>query len=111
MSWLRQHWRFALVLLAVGVCGILLLVLYILHKNKEADALRADLALMMARSKVDGLVADRQARQAELDRDQAKKRVLDAEIAEARRKALEIHQDTSKMSDLDVALEFKKLGY
>jgi len=95
----------------VGLGFVLLIILYIFKKTKEANELKAQLALMQATSKVEGLRADRKARKIELmvNREEAKK--LDTDIAKARKDALAIVKDVSEMSDIQIAVELKKLGY
>ena len=111
MSWLRKQWRY---LLALGICaaGLLtLLVLYALRKRNESAALRAQMQLLLAATKVQGLQADRKARKAQLDANAEEAKKLDQQIRDARRSAVATVQSVDAMSDVDIANAFKKLGY
>ena len=111
MSWWRQHWRIGVALVVTGVGLILLLVLYALHKRKEAETLKAQLGLMNTTVKVAGLEADKKAREKELEKNQEEAAKLDAQILQAKKEAVAVVQSVEEMSDEKVAEAFKKLGY
>lgn len=111
MSWWRQHWRLGLALIVTGLGLVLLLVLYALHKRKEAAELQAQLGLMNTSLKVAGLEADKKAREKELATNQEEATKLDQAIIEAKKQTLAVIQSVKGMSDAEVAEAFKKLGY
>ena len=111
MSWLRRNWRIALVLF-IGVAGLFVLVmLYILRKRAEANKLIEELAVLKAGAEVQGLVADKQAREAKLDLNAIERDKLDKEIAQAKRNTVAVVREVSNLSDADIADAFKRMGY
>jgi hypothetical protein len=111
MSWWRRHWRLILIGVVIALAIIALLTLYVVRRKKEAEELRSELLLLKAGAKVQGLKADKEARQLELMQNAKAKAALDKEITLAKKEAIAILKDVSKMSELDIAMEFKKLGY
>lgn len=111
MSWWRRHWRLALAI-AVSTIGLAVLaVLYVLRKDDEVDRLTMELDMFRAGARVDGLKADKAARATELSKNTLAKKSLDNEIATAKRKAVAIVKEVEGMTDIDIAIEFRKLGY
>lgn len=111
IGWVRQNWRWLLAV-TVTIAGSLgVLVLIILRQQRQAAAMAAELELLRAGMKVAGLRADRAARKVELLNNAEEAAKLEKTIADARRRAVSIVADTSKMSDVEVAIELKKLGY
>jgi hypothetical protein len=101
-------------LLAVGVGTIglfVLLVLWIARKHREAERLRAQLAIMKATAKVAGLEADKKTRKVELRVNKKASEALGREITEAKKEAIAAVKEVEGMSDVEVAMEFKKLGF
>jgi 1,4-dihydroxy-2-naphthoyl-CoA synthase len=111
MSWWRQHWRLGLALIATGLGLVLLLVLYALHKRKEAEELKTQLGLMNTTVKVAGLEADKKAREKELQANAEEAAKLDAAILQAKKDTVAVVQSVKEMSDEEVLEAFKKLGY
>lgn len=111
MNWWRRNWRWLLACIIVGLVFIVVIILYVLAKKSEAERLRAELALLRAGAKVDGLKADKAARKQELAKNDVEKKKLNDEIAAAKRAAVATVKDVEGMSDSDIALEFRELGY
>lgn len=111
MSWWRRHWRLILVLGVVGLGFVVLLILYILRKNEEAEQLKMELDLIRAGAKVDGLKADKAARVVELAKNDVARKALDAEIIAAKKAAVATVKAVEDMSNVDVAVEYRNLGY
>ena len=119
MTWWRKNWRWLLALAASGVLSILIILLIILKQKDALRSLQADLVMLRAKAKVDGLKADKAARAAELEKNTEQAKKIDNEIAELRRKALaKAHESEvidgrklGELSSVELALLFKKLGY
>jgi len=93
------------------VGGVVLLILYVIRRKDEVEQLQAALALMTAGAKVDGLTAEKTARKTQLRDNDIERKKLDVEIAIAKRKAVAIVKDVEGMDEVDVAIEYRKLGY
>ena len=111
MSWIRKHWRLALTLGITGTGFILFLILWICKRIKEANQLRAQLALLNAGAKVAGLEADKTARADELRTNAKAAESVDKEIMEAKKAAISVVQEVEKMSDKEIEDAFHTLGY
>lgn len=111
MSFFRRKWRWVLSFSIVGAGFILVGIFWVLKKRREAENLRAELAFLRAGAKVDGLEADRAARQTEIARDIAQSARIDAQIRAAKRQAVSQVLRVEKMSDTDVAAAFRRMGY
>lgn len=111
MSWWRQHWRLGLGLIVTGLSLVLLVILYALRKRAEAQKLLSQLGLMNANLRVAGLEADKAARTKELEKNAEVAAVLDTKILKAKADAVAIVKSVRGMSDVEIAEEFKKLGY
>jgi flagellar motility protein MotE (MotC chaperone) len=111
MSWWRQHWRGLLAVTVTLIGLVVALILFVLRKRREADELRAQLALMNTSMAVAGLEADRKARRVELETNLEAAAVLDAQIAQAKRETVAVVESVKGMPDAEVAAAFKKLGY
>jgi uncharacterized protein HemX len=111
MSWWRGHWRLGVALIVTGLGLILALVLWTLHRNREAAQLQSQLALMNTSLKVVGLEADKKARQAELSKNAEAAAELDKKILEAKKRTVSVTQTVDAMSDAEVIEAFKRLGY
>jgi hypothetical protein len=111
MSWWRRNWRWVLGCGVVGFGILAFIALYLLRKKEEAEQLRAQLALMQASNKVEGLRADRKARKIELMMNAKEAKQLEKEIAAAKRETVAIVKDVEKLSDWEVSEEFRDMGY
>jgi hypothetical protein len=111
MSWWRQNWRIGVGLIAAGLGCIVVLVLWIMKRGKEAEELRAKLAMMNTTLKVAGLEADKKARGKELEQNSVESVKLDARIVQAKKDTVAKVQSVKEMSDAEVIEAFKKLGY
>jgi hypothetical protein len=111
MSWFRRNWRWA-VFGAIAVLGLATgLWFAFVGKDEEIQALKAQLQLKSAVTKVRGLEADRIARRDELLDNKAEAAKLREELQQARKDALELFQDTQGMTDLEIVRAYRKLGY
>jgi len=111
VSWWRKNWRWLLTLAVTAGGAFAVLQLYIYRKNAEASKLRAELALLRAGAKVQGLRADRTARKAELAHNTSERKAIEQELAVARRRAVATVKAVDGMSSDDIANEFRALGY
>jgi hypothetical protein len=111
MSWWRKNWRWLLATVLTSLGFIAVIILILIRKKSEADALRAQIALSKAQAKVDGLEADKAARSKELEANAAKAAVVEVEIIKAKREAVGIVKETKDMDDGAVADAFRDLGY
>ena len=110
-KWWHRHWRWAIAALAIVSGGILVLILYATKKSAEAAQLRADLVLMNAKLKVDGLEADKRSRIKSLQANKEEAQKVSAEIIEAKKKAVALVKAVDGMTNTEVVMEFKTLGY
>jgi hypothetical protein len=111
MSWLRRHWRLALAFLAVGLGCILLAILYIMRKRKEAQELAAQLAFTVSTAKVAGLEDDKKQIDQALGLNSEKAKVLEAKILAVKKEAVAIRTNVEEMTDDQVVAAFKALGF
>ena len=111
MSWWRRNWRWMLAIFISVIGGIVIAILYALRKKAEVENLQAEVALMRAGAKVEGLQADKKARKKQLEQNTVERDKLDSEIRKAKKKAVSTVKDVEGMSDFSIAVEFKKLGY
>jgi hypothetical protein len=111
MSWWRRHWRWMLALLLSGLTAIVVLVLLLVRKTRQAEDLKTKLQLQQTAAKVKGLEADKKARQYELVANRTKAREIEDEIVAAKKATVAVVKEVEKMDDLQILDEFKKLGY
>lgn len=111
MSWWRRNWRWFLAVLLSALAAVAVFIYWVVRKQKQVNELQAKLALGRAAAKVQGLEADKKARAGELVKNAEATKKVQAEIAEAKRAAVAVVKDVADMTDLEVALEFRKLGY
>lgn len=111
MSWWRRNWRWLLAMGLTVLTGIMVPVLLLIRKKREADELRTQLALGRTIAKVSGLEADKRARSLELATNKAAAQKLDAQIVEAQRAAVAVVRHVDNLSDEGIAAEFRRLGY
>lgn len=111
MGLLRRNWRWVLSFSIVGAGFLLVGILYALFKRREAEKLRQELAFLRAGARVDGLEADRNARQAEIAHDIKEAARIDTEIRVAKRAAVRAVRDVEGLSDSDVAAAFRRRGF
>ena len=108
MSWLRRNWRWVLVF-GVGLLGLIVVViLYALHKKREAEKLRDEIALMKLQAEVSGVLADRKARKVELENNSEARDAVNKEIRELKREAVVKVREVNGLSDIDVAMFYKR---
>ena len=88
-----------------------MLILYALKKRDEAEGVKAQLAVLLATATVKGLEAEKKARQDKLKNNAAQRAALSDEIVKAKERVLAIHQDTSRLTPIEICNEYKKMGY
>jgi len=110
MQWIRKNWRW---LLAVVICGVavpVFILLWMSGKNREAQQLKAQLAMMKAKAKISGVEADMAARAPEIALNRAEAKKAEAAIVEAKKEAVAVAKTVEGMTDEEVHAEFDRLG-
>jgi uncharacterized membrane-anchored protein YhcB (DUF1043 family) len=112
MNWIRRNWRYLLFgLVALGAL-ILLVILLVTRRSREAEKLQANLIALKNATKVYGLQQEREARKAELRANRSEDQQLSKKIIEAKRKTVEAVQAVSTdLTDVEIVKAFKDLGY
>jgi len=111
MSWFHRNWRWV-VFVALAGAGLLLGFWFaLIGKDEEIQALKAQLQLKAAVTKVRGLEADRIARRKSLAENEAEAQKLREELHAARKAAVELLQDTQGMTELEIVRAYRKMGY
>jgi len=111
MTWVRKHWRWLLAALVALIGLVVVAILYVLGKKREAEKLRGEMALMKASAKVEGLQAVRKANAVELRANDEKRVALDAEVAAVKRAGVAAVKDVKGKDDGSISDEFRRLGY
>lgn len=111
MAWWRKNWRWLLAVIVAVLGLVVVAVLYVVSKRREAENLLAQLALMKAGAKVGGLLAEKRVTAHKLSVNDEATKKLDKQIADAKRRAVATVKAVEGMSDDDIADEFRNMGY
>ena len=111
MSWWRKNWKLGLFFTVFGVGLLVVLVLWLMNKHAEAEKLRAQLSLLEASTKVEGLEKDKKAREKELQANVEEAKAIDEKIADLKKEALNKVLSVDNMTDEQIAQAFKDMGY
>jgi len=111
MTWWRLNWRWCLALIVVGIGAVVLAILYIMRKRKEAEELRAQLAFTVSTAKVAGLESSIKTIDTALAQNSEKAKAIEQKIIEVKKQAVAIRTNVQEMTDDQVVAAFKALGY